>query len=418
MSDKNNADSSEVLLVSIETIKDQQNDVVGFYCVLQDILTEKTPLKEKQLLVAQLEVLKKLAGAMTVYRRPGENHYVLPREARTLFQLRDDKQEWTVEEMGEFVFKGDARDVAKKIARSVKFGAPVDVEFRVWGEDKQVRWVRCHSIHTDHDQAGEMPHCWSIQDVTLYRAQMTTLNNHLELRNQQLAQVNRSLTEFAHALSHDLKRPVRHVRSFADLIKESLQTGDVANAVGYVDRIQHAAANMANLIDRMLSFSQVGHHSLEYVDIDQHEFITELMNLTCAGHSGLAIRWSIQGQLPRAFADKVLWQTLWLNLIDNAIKYSHIRDVIEIDFSAEQVGDYSIYRIADNGIGFDPDGAKRMFEIFQRLTSDVRFEGSGIGLAESRRIIETHGGSIHANSQLGCGATFSILLPILDTKST
>lgn len=246
---------------------------------------------------------------------------------------------------------------------------------------------------------------------------MTTLNSHLELRNQQLAQVNHSLTEFANALSHDLKRPVRHVCSFADLIKEAVQAGDVSAALGYVERVRDAANTMANLIDRMLSFSQVGHHALEYVDINQHELIVELMNESCAAHSRLNINWCIKGVLPPVFADRVLWRMLWLNLIDNAIKYSHLRDVIEVEFSAEQLGSMCAYRISDNGIGFNPAGAKKMFEVFQRLTSDTRFEGSGIGLAQARRIVEAHGGTISATSKDGCGATFSVLMPVLETTS-
>jgi len=417
MHDNNISAPLDILLVSVETIKNQLNESVGFYCVQRDISVDKTPLLEKQLLIAQLEVLNKLASAMTVCRRPKEPQYAIPSEVRTLFQLSDFKHEWTIEELGELVFKEDVSDVAKKIARSVKYGSPVDIEFRMCGGDNRVRWVRCHSIRTEHDRAGELPHCWSIQDVTLYHDKMTTLNSHLELRSQQLAQVNHSLAEFANALSHDLKRPVRHVCSFADLIKEAVQTGDISAALGYVERVRDAANTMASLLDRMLSFSQVGHHELEYVDINQHELIVELMNESCAAHSRLNINWRIKGVLPPVFADRVLWRTLWLNLIDNAIKYSHVRDAIEIDFSAEQLGSMYAYRISDNGIGFNSAGAKRMFEVFQRLTSDTRFEGSGIGLAQARRIVEAHGGSISATSKNGCGATFSVLLPVLGTTS-
>lgn len=413
MSEKCTGARTNLLLVSVETIKNQEDDVVGFYCVQKDVSADNKPLQNNQLLISQLEVLKKLAGAFTVARRPGDAHFVFPKEVRTLFHLREDKQEWTIEEIGEFVFKGDAPGVAKQIARAVRSGEPVDVEFRVVGDDHKTRWVRCHSVASKHDRPGELPHSWSILDVTLYRAQMTNLNNHLELRNHQLTQVNRSLTEFAYALSHDLRRPVRHVSSFADLLKEALQSADHSSALNYLDRIQHAATNMANLIDRMLSFSQVGYRSLEYVEINQHELISELMNQVCMPQSGYAVKWSIKDKLPPAFADRVLWQTMWQNLIDNAIKYSRDCEVIEIEFSAEQVDNQCCYRIMDNGIGFNPDGATRMFEIFQRLHSDERFEGSGIGLAQARRIMEAHGGTIFANSQPGCGATFCVMLPIL-----
>ncbi|MDZ4280626.1 MAG: ATP-binding protein [Hydrogenophaga sp.] len=411
MSAVNDQTLVDLLLVSIETVRNREAEVIGFNCVQKDITTDTAPLQGKLLAISQLDVLKKLAGAFTVSRRPGERHYSVPKEVRTLFHLPEEKSEWTLEEIGGIVFDDDAQAVALSIARTVKSGEPVDVEFRIAGDDGSIRWIRCHSVSSEYDSAGKLPHCWSIQDVTPYRTQMAVLNNQLELRNRQLAQANRALTEFAYALSHDLRRPVRHVHSYAELLKEALQQSDSSMSLDFAERIQLAATTMANLIDRMLSFSQVGYRALEYVEIDQGEFISDLMTHMFSSQGASKVQWRITGELPPVFVDKVLWQTLWINLIDNAIKYSAVRAVVEIEFFAERVGHQLCYCIKDNGIGFNPDGAKRMFEIFQRLTSDERFEGSGIGLAQARRIIEAHGGTIYAQSQPDCGATFCITLP-------
>jgi len=349
---------------------------------------------------------------MTVIKCDDGKRYVIPDQVVELFQLPIGKSEWTDAELLGLVFSEDVEGTAAAIEECIKSGKPIDIEFRVVGKDNCTRWVRCHSVPSALDRPGESPYCWIVQDISSYRNQMTNLSMRLEARNRELMSVNQSLTEFAYALSHDLKRPVRHIHSFAELAKEASLRGEGPEGLRFIDKILHASSSMANLIDRLLNFSHMGHRSLVLEEVDQHEMIAILMQQRIAQDKSINIEWKISGDMPVAFVDRILWQTLWMNLIDNAIKYSRVREIVRVEFSAEMVGNRSIYRISDNGIGFDPAQSKRMFEVFQRLTSDERFEGSGIGLAQAQRIIQAHDGDIQATSQPGHGATFEVTLPL------
>ena len=172
-----------------------------------------------------------------------------------------------------------------------------------------------------------------------------------------------------------------------------------------------ATGKMQNLIDGLLSFARMGREglNLEQVELDAmlHDVVGDLHDDT-----GLRkIVWRIAPDMPTVQGDAVLLREVWLNLLDNALKYSGLRDISKIEIGWHPHQDGQVFFVRDNGIGFDPEHAQKLLGMFQRLHREPQFKGEGIGLALVRRIVESHGGRIWATSKVDQGATFYFLLP-------
>lgn len=359
----------------------------------------------------ELAVLRKLAGALTVYRDAESGAFIVSREVLLKFNMSLDKTLWTREELSSMIHKDDFDALRQQLTGAIGSGSAVDAEFRLRLPSGEVRWIRCHSVLRLSDHAGKLPTFWAIQDITAYKFAMSDLRHRLEISNRRLLQANQSLAGFAYALSHDLKRPIRHVRSYCDLLSDAIAQGDQRAQQDYLLSLKSAALGMSDLIDKMLSFSHVGSRALELERIDHHAMISELMEGVVAHSQYTDLNWKFRGDYSEVVADRVLWRTLWGNLIDNAVKYSRFSKPISLAFECSRVKGGVRCQVTDNGIGFDLNACGALFEVFQRLTSDARFEGHGIGLAHVKRIVEAHGGTIMATSTLGQGATFCVIVP-------
>jgi signal transduction histidine kinase len=196
-----------------------------------------------------------------------------------------------------------------------------------------------------------------------------------------------ALGDFAYAVSHDLRASLRHILSYASLLREEMGPVLPGEAAGYLDTIQGASRTLAALID---------------------EAQAQLAE-ACAGR---AIVWQIQDGLPLLFGDAVLLRQLFVHLLSNAIKFTRGRTPAEITIRAELVPEgWVTYTVADNGVGFDPVRQHKLFHVFQRLHGASQFEGLGLGLALARKIVERHGGSIRAEGapEAGCRVSFTLL---------
>ena len=312
---------------------------------------------------------------------------------------------------------GDATMFALWGAR-VEAGEDIDLEFRVIGLQGQQCWVRCRGVPDCANGRCEPPRSWSVQDITFYKMRLEEkrqrneeLNQLVLARTRKLEESNRALEEFSCALSHDLRSPLRHVAGFAHLIKENLAKGSVDDCLGFCDRIVQAAGRMQNLIEGLLSFSRMGREGLNVERVDLDAMLREVV-VGLHDDAGLRnIQWRIAPDLPAIQGDAVLLREVWINLLDNALKYTGHRDISEVEIGWHPHPDGPVFFVRDNGIGFDPEHAQKLFGMFQRLHSEPQFKGDGIGLALVRRIVESHGGRIWATSKLNQGATFYFLLP-------
>lgn len=229
----------------------------------------------------------------------------------------------------------------------------------------------------------------------------------------ELTQANRELEEFSYTVSHDLRAPLRHIHSFAALLVD--MDGDRLSERGrnFVSRIVAASDLGGRLVDDLLAFAQMGRAALENQPVDLNRLVKEIVESESLD-ADIHVDWKV-GALPTVQGDLTFLRRAIQNLLSNAIKFTRKREhpIIEIGAYAgtgELLGCDIIF-IKDNGVGFDMAYADKLFRVFQRLHREDDFEGTGIGLANVRRIVERHGGSVRAEGKPNGGASFFIALP-------
>ncbi|OLV19722.1 sensor histidine kinase [Deinococcus marmoris] len=240
--------------------------------------------------------------------------------------------------------------------------------------------------------------------------ELTAQRDALKARTQELLLANEELDAFMYSASHDLRTPVRHVMSFADMARSALVNNQPDRVSRNLDIIQQGAARMNGLIDGMLLLSRAGRQDL-------HSRMVALEPLILQAQQDAQLEFPeqvIDVQLRAAvsvWGDARLLQQVMTNLISNAVKYSTTRDVSDIVVQVSETGTEWTITVQDNGVGFDPEYGGKLFGIFQRLHSQAAFPGVGVGLATVRRIVLKHGGRVFADGVVGQGATFGVTLP-------
>ena len=233
------------------------------------------------------------------------------------------------------------------------------------------------------------------------------LKRHVE----ELDAVNRELESFSYSVSHDLRAPLRHITGFAMMLRESASSTLDAEGQRYLKTIVDAASRMGRLIDDLLAFSRVGRTQLASSPVDLNRLVQEARQEVSADIDGRAVSWRVQN-LPIVKGDPGLLRLVFVNLLSNALKYSAKSPRIEIEVGVLPERDGTVLFVRDNGVGFDMQYAYNLFGVFQRLHSNDDFEGTGLGLANVRRIVMRHGGRTWAEGAIDRGATFYISLPI------
>ncbi len=239
---------------------------------------------------------------------------------------------------------------------------------------------------------------------------LTRQRDVLELKSQELTTANEELEAFAYSASHDLRTPVRHVMGFAELAQLALKDTPNEKAQRHLEVVKQGALRMNALIDGMLVLSQSGRQQLAVQLIDLGELAVQARRDVGAEFKGHPVRWLI-GELPQVWGDRGMLQQVMTNLLSNAVKYSSTRERSEVQVWAEEDEAVWTIFIQDNGVGFDPQYAQRLFVIFQRLHNEREFKGTGVGLATVKRIVLKHGGRVNAEGTDQGGATFSFTLP-------
>ncbi len=228
----------------------------------------------------------------------------------------------------------------------------------------------------------------------------------------ELKRTNKELEAFSYSVSHDLRAPFRHIVGFSELLKkESADLSDRGKR--YVETIIESAYTAGTLVDNLLRFSQMGRTALRPRRVDVEQLVSEIRQKLSAEVEGRRIEWVV-GDLDPIMADPVLIRLVFENLIDNAVKYTRPRDPARIEIGSRRANGETIFFVKDNGVGFDMKYIDKLFGVFQRLHRIEDFEGTGIGLANVRRIVERHGGRSWAAAELGKGATFYVALPDME----
>ncbi|HEY3321681.1 MAG TPA: PAS domain S-box protein [Planctomycetota bacterium] len=240
------------------------------------------------------------------------------------------------------------------------------------------------------------------------------LNAELDVRVQQrtaeLEAVNKELEAFSYSVSHDLRAPLRHVQGFVNLLRKNAAGAMDSKSLHYMETIANSALQMGNLIDDLLIFSRMGRQELRRDPVDMKQIVAEAQASLAAETEGRKIEWKI-GALPLVNGDRSMLRQVWTNLLSNAVKYTRGRAVAQIEVAARIENGQHVMFVKDNGVGFDMRYADKLFRVFQRLHGADEFEGTGIGLANVRRIVARHGGRTWAEGEVEVGATVYFTLP-------
>jgi signal transduction histidine kinase len=241
-------------------------------------------------------------------------------------------------------------------------------------------------------------------------AEIQRLNMELEkrvlARTAELEAVNRELESFSYSVSHDLRAPLRHIHGYVEMLKDAMGDQLEEKPQRYLQTIAAASGEMGQLIDDLLAFSHVGRVELREIPVKLRDLVDATIRSLEMIVAGRNIVWKI-GELPTVLGDPATLKQVFANLIGNAVKYTRNRDPAEIEIGClgERDGQVVLF-VRDNGAGFDMRYAQKLFGVFQRLHRSEEFEGTGIGLATVRRIIERHGGKTWAEGSVNKGATF------------
>lgn len=257
------------------------------------------------------------------------------------------------------------------------------------------------------------------KDITSRRAseeQIQKLNVELTQRVDELAGANRELESFSYSVSHDLRTPLRHVDGFARILKDEYSPAMPVEAIRYLDRILTAATHMGQLIDDLLNLARIGRTELKREKKQIAGLVKQVIAELPAEAQERSIEWRIE-PLPEMNCDPGLVKLVFANLLANAVKFTRLQPVAVIEVGSRITGGQLTIFVRDNGVGFDPRYADKLFGVFQRLHRQEDFEGTGIGLVTVQRIIRRHGGEIWVESQVDAGTTFFFTLSPLSQSS-
>jgi len=261
------------------------------------------------------------------------------------------------------------------------------------------------SATTMHDAAGKYLMSRStVSDVT----ERKRIENEMKALNAQLTAANKELESFSYSVSHDLRAPLRAVDGYALMLEEDCAgtlDGEGKRLLGVV---RAESRRMGQLIDDLLEFSRSGRQHMEPMPVDMTALAREAAADSAHDYPSTAVQ---LGELPAAHGDRTMLKQVWANLIGNAFKYSSKNPSPRIEIEGRANGADNEYWVRDNGVGFDPRYADKLFGVFRRLHGDLEFPGTGVGLAIVQRVVARHGGRVWGEGRPNHGARFGFALP-------
>jgi PAS domain S-box-containing protein len=295
-------------------------------------------------------------------------------------------------------------------------GASVQDRFRLLHKDGTWRWIEASATNQLADPAvnAVVGNYREITDRKKAEEQLAALSMELEKkveeRTAQLQEANKSLQLFSYAVAHDLRSPLRIVSGYARVLANDYGAKLDPDAQNLLNVIVGHSKLMGQLITDLLSLSQVSRAEMTTEPVDMNKLVNEVLSNIKEAETDLTANISIE-DLGSCICDASMIKQVWFNIISNAIKYSRKNPAPVIQIGSKLENGTRTFYVSDNGVGFDMQNAGKLFEVFQRLHNKTDFEGNGIGLAISQRIIHKHGGKIWAEAKTDAGATFYFTIP-------
>jgi len=322
----------------------------------------------------------------------------------------EDLMETRVVHFGDLIHPQDRERVWQEVQAGLAQHAPFETVYRVHTARGEVKWVWERGCGA-YDAGGQLLFLEGfITDITAQRQ----AEERLAVYSQQLERSNRELQEFAQVASHDLQEPLRKIQAFGDLLKKEYGPALPPEAHGYLTSMLNAAGRMRSLINALLGLARVTTQARPFVPVALDTLVREVLSdlETRLAETGGSVH---VGELPTVLGDAAQLRQVFQNLIGNALKFHRTSVAPQVRVEAEAHSPEAerdvVVRIIDNGIGFEEKYLDRIFLPFERLHRRQDYEGTGMGLAICRKIVERHGGVLTARSAPGDGTTFTITLP-------
>ena len=324
-----------------------------------------------------------------------------------------------VPEWSEYLHPDDRGRVGNELQAALRGECEYAPEFRIIWPDGSIHHIKANSQAFWDENGKPIRMVGTNIDITEHRrAQQEILRLNAELeqrvleRTAQLTAANQELEAFSYSVSHDLRAPLRAVDGFSRMVADDYAEKLDDEGRRRLEVIRSETQRMGQLIDDLLTFSRLGRQQTKPETIDMQSLAQEVYDeLVAEEPPGRKLKLDLQ-PLPAVEGTRTMIRQVWVNLIGNAIKFTKGKEVGEIEIAAQPGEDgVPVFRIKDNGAGFDMRFADKLFGVFQRLHSPMEFPGTGVGLALVQRIVHRHGGRVWAFGEVDHGATFYFTLP-------
>jgi signal transduction histidine kinase len=302
-------------------------------------------------------------------------------------------------------------DLTASLLRCIEKRLPDSIDLRLKSSEKELDFGNpAWRYRTSPVMGGPGQVSYLILSVTCHGENKPQTTRELDETRKSLEAVNKEYEGFAHSVSHDLRAPLRGIDMYAGVISEDYRDRIDDEGKRLLELIRKLTRTMNGYIDDLLSFSRLGRRRLVPGALDMTELARSAFDDLKTKTPTRNVLFELK-DLPPAFGDRSLIKQAFSNLLSNALKFTGLRELALIEVTGRSGDDHNTYCVRDNGVGFDPQFAGKLFGIFQRMHSQEEFEGAGAGLALTQRIIQKHGGRIWAESKEGEGATFCFTLP-------
>lgn len=402
----------EVPVISEDRVQTAMNFILNMTHLISELGFQKMNLSEYKELVDEMGKVAKIGGWEF---NPITGKGTWTAETSLIHDL--DPKNPTNVELGISFYKPSSRaKIEKAIHEAITLQKSYSIELELVTAKGKEKWVQ--TIGEPIIENGKVVKVHgSFQDITERKKtdeKIKKLNLELEdkvkLRTAQLESSNKELEAFTYSVSHDLRAPLRHINGYVDLLYTKYNDILPDKAQYYLKTVSNAAKQMGTLIDDLLLFSRTGRQEVKKEKINFNKIIKNVIEKLDLVIKHRNIVWDIE-QLPTVLVDPSLIFLVWINLIDNALKYTRNNELTIISIGYTETQSEYCFFIKDNGVGFDMKYVHKLFGVFQRLHSQTEFEGTGIGLANVQRIIHKHYGRVWAEAELDKGATFYFSLP-------